>query len=145
VPVSGIMVRLVRPHQRRATARRNARGECGAAERSNTALGISTRERGPTAPSPVALGDPDRVRSFLGVSGFTDVELEGVQQPMYFGPDPDDVFGYFSTQYAGMVRDLDPETRARAHERLRSSLADHCTDQGVLYDSAAWLVHARRS
>jgi hypothetical protein len=36
-------------------------------------------------------------------------------------------------------------TRARAHERLRSSLADHCTDQGVLYDSAAWLVHARRS
>jgi hypothetical protein len=78
------MVRLVRPHQRRATARRNARGECGAAERSNTALGISTRERGPTAPSPVALGDPDRVLSFLGVSGFTDVELEGVQQPMYF-------------------------------------------------------------
>lgn len=97
------------------------------------------------APSPLALGDPDRVWSLLGVSGFTDVELEGVQQPLYFGPDPDDAFGYLSAQYAGMVRNLDPETRARAHERLRSSLADHCTDQGVLYDSAAWLVHARRS
>ena len=64
---------------------------------------------------------------------------------MDFGPDPDDAFSYLSGQYAGMVRDLDPDARARAHERLRANLAEHHTDRGVLYDSAAWLIHARRS
>lgn len=33
------------------------------------------------APSPLALGDPDRVRSVLGVSGFTNVELEEAPHP----------------------------------------------------------------
>lgn len=97
------------------------------------------------APSPFALSDPDRVRSLLTSAGFSDVQLHGLQEPIYFGRDPDDAFEYVSGQHAGMVRDLDPDTRARALQDLRASLADHHTEQGVLYDSAAWLIQARRS
>jgi hypothetical protein len=44
-----------------------------------------------------------------------------------------------------MVRDLDADTRGRAIDSLRASVADHQTDRGVLYDSAVWLIEARRS
>jgi SAM-dependent methyltransferase len=97
------------------------------------------------APSPLALSNPDRVRSLLTTSGFCDVQLQGLSESMYFGPDPEDAFQFVSAQHAGMVRDLAPDTRACALEDLRATLADHHTERGVLYDSAAWLIHARRS
>jgi len=43
------------------------------------------------------------------------------------------------------VRDLDADTRGRAIDSLRASMADHQTEQGVFYDSAAWLIEARRA
>ncbi|MDQ4010510.1 MAG: methyltransferase domain-containing protein [Actinomycetota bacterium] len=97
------------------------------------------------APGPFALSDPDRVRSLLTSAGFSDVHLQGLSEAMYFGPDPDDAFRFISGQHAGMVRDLDPDTRALALANLRASLADHHTERGMLYDSAAWLIRARRS
>jgi len=39
---------------------------------------------------------------------------------------------------------LDPEARTLALARLRSSIAEHATTEGVVYPSAAWLVTARR-
>jgi SAM-dependent methyltransferase len=97
------------------------------------------------APSPLALSDPDRVRSLLGAAGFSDVGLRDVREPMYFGADPDDAFGFVSAHHAGLVRDLDPDTRACALDDLRADLVAHHTEQGVLYGSAAWLIEARRS
>lgn len=97
------------------------------------------------APSSLALSDPDRVRSLLSAGGFSHVHLQGLSEPMYFGPDPDDAFQFVSAQHAGMVRDLAPDTKARALKDLWANLADHHTERGVLYDSAAWLIHARRS
>jgi hypothetical protein len=64
---------------------------------------------------------------------------------MYFGPEPDDACRFVSGQLAWMVRDLDADTRGRAIDSLRASMADHQTDRGVLYDSAVWLIEARRS
>jgi SAM-dependent methyltransferase len=99
----------------------------------------------PGAPGPFFLSDPDRVRRLLTSAGFVDVRLQGLSEPMYFGPDPDDACQFISGQLAWMVRDLDADTRGHALERLRASMADHQTDRGVLYDSAAWLIEARRS
>ncbi|WP_261574229.1 class I SAM-dependent methyltransferase [Frankia gtarii] len=96
------------------------------------------------APSPFALSDPDRIRSLLDAAGFSDIEVEGLVEPMYFGPDPDDAFQFVSAHHAGLVRDLDPATKARALDGLRTNLAEHHTERGVLYDSAVWLVQARR-
>lgn len=94
------------------------------------------------APSPFSLSDPARVRSLLTAGGFSDVRLQGLSEPMYFGPDPDDTFRFVSGLHAGMVRDLAPDTTARALDNLRASLADHHTERGVRYDSAAWLIQA---
>jgi hypothetical protein len=80
----------------------------------------------------------------LTSAGFTDVRLTGLTEPMYFGPDPDDACRFVCGQFAGMLDGLDADTRARAVDALRAGMADHHTDRGVHYDSAAWLVEARR-
>ncbi|HEY4004343.1 MAG TPA: methyltransferase domain-containing protein [Pseudonocardia sp.] len=95
------------------------------------------------APSPVALSDPDRVRSLLGAAGFADVRLEGLSEPMDLGADTDAAFAHLCGIHAGMLRDIDPQTRDRALDNLRASVAEHHTERGVRYDSAAWLIQAR--
>ncbi|WP_261574982.1 methyltransferase domain-containing protein [Frankia gtarii] len=96
------------------------------------------------APSPFALSDPTRIRSLLHAAGFSGVRVEGLAEPMYFGPDPDDAFRFVSAQHAGLVRGLDPAAQGRALDDLRADLAEHHTERGVLYDSAAWLIQAHR-
>ncbi|HEV7792044.1 MAG TPA: class I SAM-dependent methyltransferase [Pseudonocardia sp.] len=98
----------------------------------------------PDAPGPFSLSDPDRVRGLLTSAGFTGVELRGLNEPMYVGSDPDDAHQFISGQLAGSLNDLDADTRARALDTLRASTVDHQTDRGVVYDSAAWLIEARR-
>jgi SAM-dependent methyltransferase len=95
-------------------------------------------------PGPFSLSDPERVRRLLTSAGFTDVRLRGLSEPMYFGPDPDDACRFVSTQFAGLLDELDANARARALDALRAGMAEHRTDRGVLYDSAAWITVARR-
>lgn len=97
-----------------------------------------------TGPGPFSLGDPERVRAVLGEAGFGDVRLTDRREPLYFGRDADDGCRFIGGQFDGALRDLDPDARARALDALRSNMAAHQTDRGVLYDSAAWFVEARR-
>jgi SAM-dependent methyltransferase len=99
----------------------------------------------PDAPGPFSLSDPGHVRGLLTSAGFVDVRLQGLSEPMYFGRDVDDACRFITGNFGAMINDLDADTRARALDSLRTSLADHQADRGVYYDSAAWLVEARRS
>ncbi|MER5388344.1 class I SAM-dependent methyltransferase [Saccharopolyspora sp. NPDC002686] len=97
-----------------------------------------------TGPSPFSLSDPDAVRELLSAAGFDDVQLHDLAEPMYFGRDVDDACDFIAEQHAWLLADLDADDKSRAIADLRADLADHQTERGVLYDSAAWLVEARR-
>ena len=43
-----------------------------------------------------------------------------------------------------MLEGVDATRRAQALDALRCTLAAHETDDGVIYDSAAWIVEATR-
>ena len=92
------------------------------------------------APSPFSLSDPDRVTALLGKAGFEDVALEAVLEPMCFGRDVDEAFGFLVDHFGGAAEEGD---RERAFAALRADVEAHATDDGVLYGSAAWLVTAR--
>jgi SAM-dependent methyltransferase len=98
----------------------------------------------PDAPGPLSLSDPERVRRVLTSGGFTDVHLQSLTGPMYFGPDPEDACRFVAAQQAGTLRDLDADTRARTLDALLADMAEHQTERGVLYESATWLIQARR-
>jgi ubiquinone/menaquinone biosynthesis C-methylase UbiE len=107
---------------------------------------------GPTATpaaslDPFSLSDPRRVRAILAAAGFTEVAVEAVREPVYYGPD--------TAAALDLVRDmseprqqlaqLDAASAQRALGRLRELLADHDTGSGVRFRSQAWLVTARRA
>ncbi|OXM54154.1 class I SAM-dependent methyltransferase [Amycolatopsis alba] len=92
----------------------------------------------------LALSDPAETEGLLTSAGYADVRCTAVNKPMYFGQDVEDAADFIVEQHGGRLSDLDDATRAKAVETLRADLAEHQTDRGVFYGSAAWLVEARR-
>jgi SAM-dependent methyltransferase len=96
---------------------------------------------------PFSLGDPVVTQRVLGHAGFEAVRFTDVHEPMFFGrdvPEALDWVGGFQYVRDALAR-LDPAGEEHAVDRLRATLAaHHSTDRGVLFDSHAWLVTARR-
>jgi SAM-dependent methyltransferase len=95
-------------------------------------------------PSPFGLSDAARVRSVLGTAGFVDIDLEDLRAPHWSGADLDDAVRFTATHHAAVLDGYDEATRRRALDRLRALFEAHHTPDGVLFDSATWLVRARR-
>lgn len=98
----------------------------------------------PDAPGPFSLADPGRVRSVLGAAGFTGIEIEGASAGLWFGDDAGDAYRFVLGLLGWMLKGLDEAGRARALEALRTTLAAHQTTEGIIYQSAAWTIRARR-
>jgi hypothetical protein len=96
------------------------------------------------APSPFALGDPDRVRVLLTGAGFRDVELEALDEPMWFGADVDHAHAFLVGLLGWMLDGLEFTARVRALDQLRGVLTAHFGRGGVQLDSGAWLITATR-
>jgi SAM-dependent methyltransferase len=99
----------------------------------------------PEAPGPFTLADPGRVRELLGGAGFTSIEIDPVQAPMWFGASADDAYAFALGLLGWMLEGLDAGRRAQALGALRATVAAHTTAGGVVYRSGAWLIRARRA
>ena len=97
-------------------------------------------------PDAFSLADPPTVTGILESAGFADVAFTDVHVSVYYGPDVatalDWVRGFACT--GEVFKRLEPTDAARAGERLRATLAAHLSDDGVRFDSHAWIVTARR-
>ncbi len=101
----------------------------------------------PTAgPGPLGLSEPEVVRGVLEHSGFIDIDLRLVREPLWFGADTDDALGFVSDlgMSRGLLDGLDPMRRAASLERLRVALEQYVTPDGVLLGSTSWVVTAHR-
>ena len=103
---------------------------------------------GPSAgPDPFSLADPPAVTGILRAAGFAGMTFAEVDEPVYYGPDVaaalDWVQGFTSTSEA--LKRLDPDAADRAVARLRTTLAAHLAEDGVWFQSRAWVVTARRA
>ena len=97
-------------------------------------------------PDPFSLANPPTVKEILQTAGFADVDFTDVHEPVYYGPDVaaalDWTRGFTCTHE--LLKRLDPADATHAVERLREALADHMSDDGVWFNSRAWIVTARR-
>ena len=97
-------------------------------------------------PDPFSLADPLAVKEILEAAGFADTAVTDVREPVYYGADVaaalDWVRGFTCT--SEVLKRLDPAAAARAVGRLREALAAHLSDDGVWFNSRAWIVTARR-
>ena len=97
-------------------------------------------------PDPFSLADPPTVRRILGAAGLSDITFTDVHEPVYYGPDVaaalDWVRGFTCT--SEILRRLDPVAASRAVGHLRETLSAHLSDDGVWFNSRAWIITARR-
>jgi ubiquinone/menaquinone biosynthesis C-methylase UbiE len=96
------------------------------------------------APGPFAQADPQAAQAVLAGAGFTHIELDGLREPMWFGSDAEDAHRFVLGLMGWMLADLDDHGRGQALDNLRATVTAHDTGHGVLYQSAAWLIRARR-
>jgi ubiquinone/menaquinone biosynthesis C-methylase UbiE len=96
--------------------------------------------------NPFSLADPTTTTEILETAGFDDVTYTDVHEPVYYGPDVAAALEWvrhFSCVNV-MLQGSDAASRARARKRLRRTLAAHASEDGVWFDSRAWIVAARR-
>jgi SAM-dependent methyltransferase len=97
-------------------------------------------------PDPFSLADPPAVTGLLEGAAFTDVTFTHVSEPVYYGPDVDAamewVRGFAYTHE--ILRQLDPTAAELAVGRLREALGTHLGNDGVWFNSRAWVVTAHR-
>jgi len=91
-----------------------------------------------------SLGDPAHTENLLSGSGFERVAFQDVREPIRYGSDVGDALD-FVRRFAFTRALLAGQDERPALERLRAMLETHQRDDGVWFDSAAWLVTAVRS
>lgn len=100
-----------------------------------------------SSPDPFSLADPATVESILAAAGFAEVAFADVHEPVYYGQDT--AAAYDLVRDLKLAKDLlaglDAAATERALARLRETLAAHERGHGVLFDSRAWIVTARRA
>lgn len=100
----------------------------------------------PTAPGPFAFADPDRVRTILEMSGFTEPHVRPNPAPVLMGTSMTDAVDFFCTMMPAVAA-LESDDPAR-HRAVKSELADELSEwlvDGVVQaPSASWIVTARR-
>jgi SAM-dependent methyltransferase len=123
-----------------------AANEWVSAMREALAVGRNLPVPPPGAPSPFSLADTDFARRTFTDAGFTDIAFTESAHPFHVGSDSDDAYGFVSglRVIQMLVEDLDDATKARALDNLRATMTAHQTADGVNFDSAAWIVTARK-
>ena len=136
--------RALRPHGRLALL------VWQTSERNEWAREIGRALGGPpsSGPDPFSLGEPATVRRTLAGAGFDEIRFDEVHEPIFYGDHGaaalEFVRGFQSTREA--LAAMAPADAERALERLRRTLDEHRTpDDGVAFDSRAWIITARRA
>ncbi len=101
----------------------------------------------PGTPGPFSLADPAQARRVLEGAGFSNIELESVQEALPLGETPDDVLRLFErvgplSRYLGT---LEESERGPVIERVRRYLEEGWGTDAVSFGSAYWLVRATAS
>jgi SAM-dependent methyltransferase len=113
------------------------------------APGPARAERAPSGtemPGPFSFADPARVRAVLDAAGFTDITVDDLREPMYFGPSAEVAYRFMAGLggVRATLRGLGEADRARVRSALRAMVDTHTGPDGVHLGSAAWGVRAVR-
>jgi SAM-dependent methyltransferase len=97
-------------------------------------------------PDPFSLADPTAVERILSAAGLAEIKFTDVNLPVYYGQDItaalEWVNGFSYTK--NCLQQMDSLSAQRALKRLRETLAAHASDEGVWFNSHAWIVTASR-
>ncbi|WP_407521976.1 class I SAM-dependent methyltransferase [Methylobacterium oryzisoli] len=93
------------------------------------------------APGPFRFADADLLTALLAEAGFAAVAAERIDRAITVGQDPEEAARFALTigPVSALMRDLDPETRARAHAAVLAAMP---RTRPVRLAASCWLVTA---
>ncbi|MBW8859798.1 MAG: methyltransferase, partial [Caulobacter sp.] len=100
------------------------------------ALGLGDVDSANTPPT-FSLGDRAVTTRILTAAGLVSIDFSEVREPVFYGPSVD------AAQEAIVELFLAGEPPGERGPALRALLEAHLTDDGVLFDSRAWIVTGR--
>jgi SAM-dependent methyltransferase len=98
-----------------------------------------------STPAAFSLGEPEITDGILSAAGFVSVEFSEVREPVFYGQDVDSAYDNLVGLQQHRLAGMDEAAAAQALQRLRALLGTHLTADGVIFDSRAWIVTARRA
>lgn len=104
----------------------------------------------PYAPGPFALADAERTASIFREAGYDEVDIVPVNKKLQIGAGGSIDAGIdFIMRGVGpisrLLEEAPPETEAAVHGAIREAVQPHTTDEGIMFDFAAWMITARNS
>lgn len=99
----------------------------------------------PQSSAAFSLADPATAQRILDAAGFADATFQDVHEPVYYGDSVEaalDWIGQFQAT-RDALRTLDAAAADNERARLRAIVAQHHRDDGVWFDSRAWIISAR--
>lgn len=96
------------------------------------------------APGPLAFANPDRVRHILSRAGFVDINLEPLETLVPLGADVPETVGKLIEMgpVSRLLNNASEDIKARVEIDLGEALAEFQTVNGVMINSATWIVSA---
>ena len=80
----------------------------------------------------------------LASAGFSEVTLDALHEPMWFGSDPDDAHRFVLGLMGWMLDGLDDTWRQHALDALSATLTAQAGSDGITFASGTWLIRAVR-
>ncbi|AWN34540.1 class I SAM-dependent methyltransferase [Methylobacterium radiodurans] len=98
----------------------------------------------PDQPGPFRFADGAALEARLRAAGFRDIVRTGLRVPVTLGRDPETAARVACElgPPSHLLREAEPELRARALASVAEALRPHATDGGVQLEAACWLVAA---
>lgn len=107
------------------------------------ALGLGNVPSANAAPA-FSLGDRAVTTRTLTAAGFVSIDFAEVHEPVFYGPSVDAAQDAIVELFVPKEALADRKTAAETRRRVRALAEAHLTPAGVLFDSRAWIVTARR-
>jgi hypothetical protein len=93
-----------------------------------------------------SLADRTLTTRILTESGFDSIEFADVHAPVFYGPDADAAHDAIVGLFLATDRLVDPDSATiDVLQRVRALVNAHLSAGGVLFDSRAWIVTARKN
>jgi ubiquinone/menaquinone biosynthesis C-methylase UbiE len=105
------------------------------------------QSQGSAGASAFSLGDLETTTRMLQSAGFTEIAFGDVRESLNYGADAEAAFKFVSSfaTVTDAMQSMSNEQRDTVYQNLRDLMASHATADGVLFQSAAWIVSARVS
>jgi SAM-dependent methyltransferase len=98
----------------------------------------------PLAPGPFAFADRDRLSVILASAGFHNIAITPNDQPITTGDLEETIELSMRIGPLGAILRERPDLQARVVDAIREAVTPHRTETGVFFDSATWIVTARK-